>query len=88
MRCSICQESLIESRLSVSGYVHAPDPLKPLIEEVVKICYGKPVPSNYEYNRDRIEKLEEELADAHSFIIRLSHYIQDFEEGSIEDKQF
>jgi len=82
MRCSICKEPLVESRLSVSGYVHEPDPLKPLIEEVMKVCYGKPVPSHSEYYRDRIEQLEDKLADAHSFIIRLSRYIQEFEEGS------
>jgi len=88
MRCSICKEPLVESRLSVSGYVHEPDPLKPIIEEVMKVCYGKPVPDRCDYLQDRIERLEEELDDAHSFIIRLSHYIKDFEEGSIEDKQF
>lgn len=87
MICSICQEPLIESRLSVSGYVHAPDPLKPLIEEVMKVCYGKPIPHSSDYYRDRIEKLEDELADAHSFIVRLSHYIQDFEEGVLSESR-
>lgn len=78
MRCSICNEELVENKLSVSGYVHKPNSFRPLIEEVVKRCYGSPVPK-YTY-----EELEDKLADAHSLIIRLSHCIRDFEEGSID----
>jgi len=93
MNCSICHEPIIESKLSVSGYVHKPNPLRPLLEDVMRVCYGRPNPDNKDLCEetllDKIEALEEKLADAHSFIIRLSHLIRDYEERpQSADQQF
>jgi len=89
MNCSICHEPIIESKLSVSGCVHKPNPLRPLLEDVMRVCYGQPAPNSSEYFQDRIERLEEKLADAHSFIIKLSHLIRDYEERpQSADQQF
>lgn len=73
--CSVCDLPIIESDNSVSGYVHQANPLIPLIDSVERSCYGHPVPSL------TYSELQDRLADAESFIVRLSHLIQDFEEG-------
>ena len=76
MNWSICRKEISEDERSVSGFVHKANPMIPLIDQVEGECYGRPVP------KLSYEELQDQLDYANSFIIRLSHLIQDYMEGS------
>jgi hypothetical protein len=76
MNCSICRKEIIEDDRSVSGFVHKANPMIPLIDQVERACYGRPVP------KLSYEELQDQLDDANSYIIRLSHLLRDYMEGA------